>query len=55
MRTNTAKTSDTSQAQSTFLKKKEAVKTIEVKEEQRVETPVVDQFAPIPLGSAIEQ
>ena len=35
----------------TPIKRKEPVKTIEVKEEQRVETPVVDQFAPIPMGT----
>ena len=32
-------------------KENESVKTIEVTEEQRTEAPVVEQFAPIPLGS----
>ena len=39
----------------TPIKKKEAVKTIEVKEkEERVEAPRVEQFAPIPIDSNIE-
>ena len=36
------------------VKKKEPVKTIEVKEEIRVETPIADQFAPIPITGSQE-
>ena len=40
----------------TPIKKKEPVKTIEVKEkEERVEAPKVEQFAPIPMGANIEE
>ena len=37
------------------IKKKEPVKTVEVKVEQRVEAPAVDQFAPIPMGGVINR
>ena len=51
---DTVKTSEILQQTLTPIKKKEAVKTIEVKtQEERVEAPVVDTFAPIPMSGGV--
>lgn len=54
LKPDSIKPNETLQQTLTPIKKKEPIKTIEVREEQRVEAPVVDQFAPIPLSGAIE-